>query len=116
MLWFFEGIDFLPERNVIDFTKNSYGEYLCKFLIDSNGCILNGRHWINNGVTFVSTRGRSVVDYFIVPYEHLENFNKFQVYRPADLYNISSGFESRLIPDHSVIVCEYTLQCLGSTS
>ena len=104
---YIEGVDFLPEKNVIDFSKNSYGEYLCKFLIDSNCCILNGRQCINNDFTFVSTRGSSVVDYSIVPYEHLENFNKFLVYRSADLYNISSAIESRLIPDHSVIVCEY---------
>ena len=32
---YIEGVEFLPERNVIEFTKNSYGEYLCKFLINS---------------------------------------------------------------------------------
>ena len=65
---------------MIDFTKNSFGEYLCKFLIDSNCCILNGRDCIKNDLTFVSTRGSCVVDYFIVPYENLEHFKTFQVH------------------------------------
>ena len=28
---YIEGVGFLPERNVIDFTKNSYCEYVCKY-------------------------------------------------------------------------------------
>ena len=111
---YIEGFDTLPSRNVLDFTKNPYGEYLCKFLIDSNCCILNGRQHINNDFTFVSTRGRSAVDYFIVPYENLEKCKNFQVFRPTDVFNPSNGIESRLIPDHSIIACEYTLQCLES--
>ena len=111
-----EGVDSIPSRNVVDFTKNSYGEYLCKFLIDSNCCILNGRQYNNNDFTFVSTRGRSVVDYFIVPYENLEKCNNFKVYRPSDVFNPTNGIESKLIPDHSIIACEYTLQGLGSAT
>ena len=109
-----EGVDSIPSRNVVDFTKNSYGEYLCKFLIDSNCCILNGRKYNNNDFTFVSTRGRSVVDYFIESYENLENCNNFKVYRPSDVFNPTNGDESKLIPDHSIIACGYTLQGLGS--
>ena len=111
-----EGVDSIPSRNVVDFTKNSYGEYLCKFLIDSNCCILNGRQYNNNDFTFVSTRGRSVVDYFIVPYENLEKCNNFKVFRPSDVFNPTNGVESKLIPDHSIIACEYTLQGLGSAT
>ena len=72
---FIEGVDTIQERNIIDYSKNMYGEFLCKFLVDSNCCILNGRQCTDtcdNDFTFVSTRGKSVVDYFIVPYEYVE--------------------------------------------
>ena len=114
-----EGVDILPSRNVLDITKNSYGEFLCKFLIDSNRCILNGRQCINNDFTFVSMRGRSAVVYFIVPYENLEKCNN-KVFRPTDVFNPSNGIELRLNqelrlnPDHSIIAYEYALQCLES--
>ena len=68
---YIQGIDLLPERNVVDFTPNSYGELFCDFLSNINCCILNGRNFINNDYTFVSTRGSSVVDYCVVPYENL---------------------------------------------
>ena len=60
---FIEGVDSVPERNVVDYTKNMYGDFLCKFLIDSNCCVLNGRQSEkenDNGYTYVSTRGNSV--------------------------------------------------------
>ena len=38
----------------------------------------------------------------------------FQVFQPTYVFNPSNGIEPRLIPDHSIIACEYTLQCLES--
>lgn len=65
---FIEGVDVIQDRHVIDYSKNMYGEFLCNFLIDSYCCILNGRQCKttdDNDFTFVSTRGNSVVDYFM---------------------------------------------------
>ena len=45
-----------------------YGDFLNTFLFERNCCILNGRQIM----IIISPRGNSVVDYFIVPYEHLE--------------------------------------------
>ena len=115
---FIEGVDVIQDRNVIDYSKNMYGEFLCNFLIDSNCCILNGRQCKtidDNDFTFVSTRGNSVVDYFIVPYENIEQFEGFKVVRPAQLYAHSlNGVESRIVPDHSIIVCCLNLKPSGS--
>ncbi|CAC5379308.1 unnamed protein product [Mytilus coruscus] len=77
------GIDNLPDRHVVDFQCNSYGKVFCEFLTDVSCCILNGRNTILNDYTYVSTRGLSVVDYCVVPYEMLDIFNKFKVTRTS---------------------------------
>ena len=40
---FIEGVDEVPERETVDFRKNSYGEIFLDFLIKSNCAMLNGR-------------------------------------------------------------------------
>ncbi|VDI31988.1 Hypothetical predicted protein [Mytilus galloprovincialis] len=77
------GIDNLPDRHVVDFQCNSYGKVFCEFLTDISCCILNGRNTLLNDYTYVSTRGLSVVDYCVVPYEMLDIFNKFKVTRTS---------------------------------
>ncbi|CAG2223305.1 unnamed protein product [Mytilus edulis] len=72
---FVEGIDTLPERQVVDYKTNKYGSIFCEFLADINCCMLNGRNNSHNDYTYVSTRGLSVVDYCIVPYEMLKSFD-----------------------------------------
>ena len=103
---FIEGIDILPERNVVDFTNNSYGDIFCEFLSNVNCCILNGRNFLNNDYTFISTRGTSVVDYCIVPYEYLNKFVDFEVIRAQSLVNstfTTGAYDPKHIPDHSLI-------------
>ena len=73
------GVDKVPERNVIDFKRNAYGELLCEYLMNSNCCILNGRKCVKNNYTFISPLGSSVVDYCLVPYECLDKFEQFKV-------------------------------------
>ncbi len=60
---FIRGIYCIPDRHVIDFNTNNYGNIFCEFLINANLCILNGRNHANNDFTYVSTRGLSVVDF-----------------------------------------------------
>ncbi len=67
-------MDLIPERELIDFTRNQYGEKFEEFLISSNCCILNGSNGICtlNDFTSISSKGLAVVDYCIVPYEYLD--------------------------------------------
>ena len=106
---FIPGIDGIPERHVTDFTPNKYGQQFCEFLIDANYCILNGRqNLIKNTYTFVSpTQGSSVVDYCVVPYEQLWNFDSFNVQSMCDLLKQSQLVDRINSPssgsDHSLI-------------
>ncbi|CAG2186873.1 unnamed protein product [Mytilus edulis] len=104
------GVDNLPEREVIDFKANSYGEIFCEFLSNVNCCVLNGRNHLNNDYTYVSTRGSSVVDFCITPFENINSFKKFEVIRASDLANKSlttGSIEPKYIPDHSVLCWEF---------
>ena len=104
------GVDNLPEREVIDFKANSYGEIFCEFLSNVNCCVLNGRNHISNDYTYVSTRGSSVVDFCITPFENINSFKKFEVIRASELANKSlttGSIEPKYIPDHSVLCWEF---------
>ena len=51
-----------------------------EFLSDSNSCVLKGRFESGkDNYTYVSARGRSVVDYVIVPAPHLQYGSDFSV-------------------------------------
>ncbi|CAG2255414.1 unnamed protein product [Mytilus edulis] len=104
---YIEGVDNLCQRNVIDFKCNSYCNAFIDFLISAYCCILNGRNFVNNDYTCVSTKGCSVVDYCIVPYDNLNLFKDFCVIRANDLVTSAgfdvNGVDLKLIPDHSLI-------------
>ena len=68
------GVDVLPERNVVGFKCNRYGEIFIEFLIILNYCIVNGRNCEKNDFTCFTSRGQSVVDFCLVGYEYLKNF------------------------------------------
>ena len=74
---------------------------------------MTGRQYENdNGFTFVSTRGKSVVDYFIVPYEYIEFYEGFKV-RTTQIYGDNlNGVESRQSPDHSIVTIRFILNRL----
>ncbi|VDI26275.1 Hypothetical predicted protein [Mytilus galloprovincialis] len=107
---FIQGIDQLSERNITDFTTNSYGEIFSEFLSTVNCCVLNGRYPIHDDYTYVSTKGLSVVDYCVVPYESLCHYKNFKVIRASVLCNKSAqpgSFRANHIPDHSVLCWEF---------
>lgn len=110
---YIEGVDIVAERNVVDFTSNSYGELLIQFLISANCCMLNGRNYCKNDFTCVSTKGLSVVDYLIVPHENLHWFSDSTVTRSKDLFTqagcVPFTDTSRIIPDHSCLTCSMAL-------
>lgn len=103
---FIRGIDCIPDRHVIDFNTNNYGNIFCEFLINANLCILNGRNHANNDFTYVSTRGLSVVDFCLVPYECLDMFTEFNVIRASNLAENAGCVgvvDPRVYPDHSLL-------------
>ena len=79
------------------------------FLIDSNCCVLNGRvDPQKNNFTSVSAKGKAVDDYFAVPYTSLQYITGFEILRSSCLVNLACkdmGFESRHVPDHSLLKC-----------
>ena len=107
---FITGVDVLTERDVIDYTMNSYGEIFCEFLLNANCCVLNGRNYYHNDFTYVSTKGSSVVDYCVIPYENLRHYKNFEVKRASVICNksaISGIFDPKHIPDHSILCWEF---------
>ena len=70
---FISGVDCIPMRQVVDYKSNAYGDHLIQFLIDCNMCMLNGRNYICNDCTSISTKGHSVVDYCLVNHDNLQH-------------------------------------------
>jgi hypothetical protein len=99
------GVDDICPRDVVDFKCNTYCNTFIDFLIIIDCCILNGRKFLNNDFTCISTKGCSVVDYCIVPYDYLNIFDKFCVTRANDLVSATgfdvTGIDLRLVSDHS---------------
>lgn len=94
--------DSLPPRVPLDMTKNKFGGYLIDFIQDANMCIVNGRAKGNDNFTFLSTRGRSVVDYVLVPSEQFDAIEKCEVIPVSDVVD-RSVYGSCRLPDHSII-------------
>ena len=109
--------DFVPEidisvkpRKIIDKTSNSHGTVLHEFLLDSKMCFANGRITPeNDNYTYVATTGLSVVDYFMMPIDLLEQCVSFHVYTARSLINKFCNIRNMdidipgKIPDHSVL-------------
>lgn len=54
---------------------NRHGNCLLDFLYDNDICVLNGRFGLeSNKFTSISTRGRAVVDYIILPHDFCKQF------------------------------------------
>ncbi|MES9883911.1 MAG: reverse transcriptase family protein, partial [Sedimenticola sp.] len=105
---YIEGVDMVPHREVIDEGSNKYGSLLIDFLVDCNMCMLNGRIG-TNGFTHVSHRGRSVVDYMLVPYEQLSSYEGFQVHTMTKIISDLNLQIHEKVSDHSLIECTLLL-------
>ena len=81
-------------------------------------CMLNGRYdCILNNFTSVSTKGSSVMDYYVVPHESLSRFLNFKVSSTLDLINDTPGLcqiASSGIPDHSLLTWNIVADDLGN--
>ena len=101
-------IDNIPQRKILDKTCNKHGDALIDFLIENKLCIVNGRFdEKDNNFTFISSRGKSVVDYFFVSIEHLNTCKKFEVLQSRELLNKYCDIRTvdliGCIPDHSLL-------------
>ena len=109
---FDDRIDCIPEKQSIDSVKNKFGDFLLDFLSDSNFCVLIGRGDIGkDNYTFVSTAGKSVVDYIAIPYSDLSKHTDFEVKLISDIiseFKIKPAAEAT-IPNHSVLTCKLLL-------
>ena len=110
---FARNIDDLSNWDKIDSSKNKHGEALIDFLLETKMCITNGR--ISRELKFMGTgftsKGKSVVDYIIVPHDFIPNCIKCEIQSTDDL--IDKYGLLRLLgaickpPDHALI----TLTC-----
>lgn len=98
---FIVGVDDIPLRECIDFKRNSHGDLLLDFLINSNCIMMNGRCKGLNDFTSVSTKGLAVVDYAIVGHEFLSQCDNFHVLRAQDAF-IQSNLLGRCDPQHNI--------------
>ena len=92
----------------MDATTNNHGKALSEFLLDAKCCLVNGRVTPEyDNFTFISTRGRSIVDYFFTPHECLQQIECFQVDTCSDIIS-QLGIESLIsdvckAPGHSLL-------------
>jgi hypothetical protein len=101
---FIEGVDDVKPRNVIDFCVNSQCKPFIDFCVSANMCCLNGRNDdVTDNFTCVSTKGKSVVDYCLVPYDEFNSFSKFEVSLVQDLIAKFNVPIQSAIPDHSML-------------
>ena len=92
-----EGIDIVPNRNIVDFTCNDYGSVMIDFLINSIFCVLNGRNCTINDFTCIRPQGTSVVDYCLISHNNVDMFTECTIHRPSDLINRTRLFQIILL-------------------
>ena len=107
-------LDSIPARVILDNTKNMHGDSLIDFLHETKMCVLNGRVSAeNNNYTFVSPRGKSVIDYIITDHHSLPYCKKFNIEQCSDIiqeFNLSSLLsDSCKIPDHAILSVKISL-------
>jgi hypothetical protein len=108
---FVPGIDNVLHRTAVDVHSNvnKHGECLLEFLNDTKMCIVNGRITPQyDNCTCVKAQGKSVVDYFIVPYDVLNNCIELKVHTMQcliDELELQHDIEDvKHIPDHSLLM------------
>ena len=91
-------------RCSVDLVKNSQGELLVDCMKSCGLVFVNGRQGLDQ-FTCISARGRSVVDYCLVPGEELLSIQNFVVKTMSEYEEELYGCEEEYrIPDHSVLV------------
>ena len=94
----------IPSRCCVDIVKNSQGELLVDWMRSSGLVFVNGRQG-EDQFTCISSRGRSVVDYCLVPEEELMSIQNFVVKTMLQCEEeLCVGEVGFRLPDHSVLL------------
>ncbi len=108
-------VDDIPERKFIDGGKYQLDRSLIEFLKESSFCVVNGRIEGNDGFTFVSARGTSVVDYVLVLHENYKECITFDVTPCSELVEQHSLLhllsQKSKHSDHSVLTLKFGIKC-----
>jgi hypothetical protein len=99
---FIEGVDNVQKRHVIDDVSNRNGDLPIEFLVDCNMCMLNGRTG-SHDFTNISSKGKSVVDYVLTPYEQICDVVDFRVHTMSDVVTRLDLLRYESVPDHSLL-------------
>ena len=79
-------VDNVSTRVGLDPTVNNHGKALREFLIDAKCCLLNGRAMPeHDNYSFISTRGKSVVNFVFTPHECINQVQTFHVDTCSDI-------------------------------
>lgn len=84
----------VPERDVLDSESNSHRRFFVDLFINTNYCMLRCDSF--NDYTYVSSRGISVVDYCLCPYEQLRCCSDFRVMRSNSLVDLTDYYQQPL--------------------
>ena len=108
-------IDFeIAPRFNLDETVNSHRKSLIDFLKTTKFSIINGRITPNkDNFTYITTKGKSVVDYFLSSHDSLQFCKEFEVMPSSYLvekFGLHTVPGSCKIPDHSLMIlkCKFS--------
>ena len=109
-------------RDVVDFTKNCYGDIFLEFLKDVKFAVTNGRITKEYyDFTYISPRGKSVIDYILTNVDDLDKCINCKVISITSVLQSDGLYDSLALNchalDHSVVTV--TVKCpisiLGDT-
>ena len=109
--------DYIPDiedigpRKALDGATNKHGAALRDFLLDAKCCVVNGRVTPEHDNFTCVHRGKSCVDYFIVPNDVIRTCKSLHVFTPHQLVDMyfdvsAAGADIPSIPDHSLLLLE----------
>ena len=105
--------DNLPPRGVLDEVVNGHGRKLISFLLESKCCLINGRVGHNN-FTLENTRGKSIVDYYLVRHCDYEQVEEFEVISCEELLESGANVhEKSRMPDHKTLRMKFRVSNYG---
>ena len=114
-------IENLPDRQNVDDTKTGHCVSFLEFIKDTNMCVLNGRLTPEyDNFTSVSTRGRAVVDYIMVPHECYARCQSMHIDLMSSLiarfYLVDLITATSRPSDHSILTCVFETRCYSHTN
>ena len=105
----------IPVREILDETKNQHGIAFVEFLKETSCCVLNGRiDSSRNDFTSVTSKGKSVVDYIMVPVTDFKCCKRFSVESCTEISS-KIGLQEHInirskLPDHSLLSMYFSFE------